>query len=293
MVHPDGPIQRNASVQKQLKKLNTHEKHFLAGLFSGVIQAGVFNPWDRALYLSVKDKRRFLSKANWQQPFTGLSQSLLTRTLSGGLYFPLYDFFNDHYTIYLPLANDSILLSFLAGNSAGAVSGCLLNGFTAIKYQSWGTGDPLLTAARKMYKDGGIRPFTKGMLTTVLRDTTFGGVFASLKFGFFLMLQTDKNSKTTTYPLFPFTVLAAGFATIASAPFNYARNMKYCTPPGDKPPSIQGCITRMFQNAFKSTEPFSYVQQRLRLGWGTTRVAVGMAVGYELYDFAKNVLEAK
>ena len=32
--------------------------HFLCGFFSGLIQAALFNPWDRALYLSViKDRK--------------------------------------------------------------------------------------------------------------------------------------------------------------------------------------------------------------------------------------------
>jgi len=277
------PVRANSS------KL-TYEKELLAGLFSGTIQAGLFNPWDRALYLSVKDRTPFITWSNWNNPYTGLSQSMLTRTLSGGLYFPLYDIVHEYLTSTVKLPSEGILTSFLSGNSAGALSGCILNGFTAIKYHSWGTGDNLLTAASKMFRDGGIRPFTRGMATTVLRDTTFGGIFASLKFGFFLLLVTDKTTKTTMFPMFPFTILAAGTATIVSAPFNYARNMKYCTPPGNKSPSIPGCLKRMLKNARQQESPSSYIQQRLRLGWGTARVAVGMAVGFELYEYAKRQL---
>lgn len=64
---------------------------FLAGLTSGVAVAGLFNPFDRALYLSVLHTRPFLQPVNWSNPYTGFLQSLLGRTLSGGLYFPLYD----------------------------------------------------------------------------------------------------------------------------------------------------------------------------------------------------------
>lgn len=54
-----------------------------AGLTSGVIQAGLLNPWDRALYLSVKDSTAFLSKANWNAPYHGFSQAVVGRAIAG------------------------------------------------------------------------------------------------------------------------------------------------------------------------------------------------------------------
>ena len=59
----------------------------LGGLVSGTASAVLFNPWDRALYLSVVHKRRFLSLSNWKQPFQGFHQAAVQRVLSGGLYF--------------------------------------------------------------------------------------------------------------------------------------------------------------------------------------------------------------
>ena len=53
----------------------------LCGLAAGVAQAGVFNPDDRALYLSIKDSRPFLSKENWTRPYSGFIQSLGGRAL--------------------------------------------------------------------------------------------------------------------------------------------------------------------------------------------------------------------
>ena len=45
--------------------------NLVAGTTVGVLQAVLFNPWDRALYLSVKEKRPFLHRANFTQPFQG------------------------------------------------------------------------------------------------------------------------------------------------------------------------------------------------------------------------------
>ena len=36
-----------------------------------------------------------------------------------------------------------------------------------------------------------------------------------------------------------------------------------------------------------------FLQNRLRLGWGTARVAVGMAVGQYLYEFTKDALDKR
>jgi hypothetical protein len=41
----------------------------LAGTGVGVLQSVLFNPWDRALYLSVKEKRPFLLRANFAHPY--------------------------------------------------------------------------------------------------------------------------------------------------------------------------------------------------------------------------------
>ncbi len=45
--------------------------NLVAGTTVGALQAVLFNPWDRALYLSVKEKRPFLHRANFTQPFQG------------------------------------------------------------------------------------------------------------------------------------------------------------------------------------------------------------------------------
>jgi hypothetical protein len=66
---------------------------FICGIGAGVIQAGIFNPYDRALYLSVKDHRAFLHIENWKSPYSGFFQSIGSRALSGGIYFPVEHLF--------------------------------------------------------------------------------------------------------------------------------------------------------------------------------------------------------
>ncbi len=65
----------------------------MAGICSGVVQVVLFNPYDRALYLSVIHQRKFLHRENWGRSFSdlnkGLLPNLLQRVISYGMYFPL------------------------------------------------------------------------------------------------------------------------------------------------------------------------------------------------------------
>ena len=69
------------------------------GLVSGIAQAGVFNPWDRALYLSQKYDRKFLDFRNFENPMAGVTQTLFQRAISAGLYFPLEEIFKGNYSL--------------------------------------------------------------------------------------------------------------------------------------------------------------------------------------------------
>jgi hypothetical protein len=103
-----------------------NEKKILCGLTSGLVQAFVFNPWDRALYLSVKNDIKFLSINNFKHPFSGVFQTLGSRIISNGLYFPLEEIFRDIFKgIYssLTFASQSPLIKFASGSCAGALNG--------------------------------------------------------------------------------------------------------------------------------------------------------------------------
>ena len=107
---------------------------FGCGLVSGIMQAALFNPWDRALYLSVKHSRSFLHISNFKRPFEGLLQTITQRAISAGFYFPLEQLFMDR--LQTDFGGKSALrpyISFLAGTFAGMTNGLLMNPFTTIK----------------------------------------------------------------------------------------------------------------------------------------------------------------
>lgn len=302
------PLQSIASpISNRYSKTNK----FAAGFLSGIIVAGAFNPWDRALYLSVIHERAFLDRANFKNPYKGFYQALFHRTLSSGLYFPLFDLFEPVYSKHV---DSSLLVHFLAGNTAGAVSGVVLNQFTAIKYASWDAEHGFLSTTRQMWREGGIKPFMKGIVPTVCRDTIFGGIFAVTKEGTSRLIKRASNTNTgklyterakasghfelgSSVIDFMASMVAGAAGTVVSSPFNYVRNIKYSWSAAEQPPSSMTILRNLYiETGVKSQAGgwfagWNHVQDRLRIGWGTARVAVGMAVGYEIYDVCKRFLD--
>ena len=85
---------------------------------------------------------------------------------------------------------------------------------------------------------------------------------------------------------------SSGFiATMLSSPFNFVRNIQYATAKDEKKiPSMMTVMRALYYDGMKESDGgvFKAVQYwmfRLRIGWGTARVAVGMRVtsfGYEI-----------
>lgn len=242
-----------------------------------VTQAALFNPYDRALYLSVKNKRRFLCSKNFQSPYQGFFQSIAARAFSGGLYFPLEHFFR---SLVSPDAPSSF--NFVAGSAAGAANALFLNPASAVKYKTWGrdTNRGVVNEAIGMYAKGGFRPFCNGMLPTLLRDTIFGGCYT------FLRLQVQRQGLSPEHQWVA-NIFSAVVATVASAPFNFARNVQYATKSEKETKGILPILSKLATNVAEQPDYYSQwsvLQNRLRIGWGTARVAIGMAFAHHIYD---------
>ena len=142
------------------KKKQSNSRLLSCGFTSGLLQAVVFHPWDRALYLSVKVyiltygtvlifrmlidcqfvqySRPFLSSPNFAMPMAGALQTLVQRALSSGLYFPLEDIFSMKLRA-MEWDAPSSLLNFIAGTCAGAVNGFVLNPAARVKVWQYHT----------------------------------------------------------------------------------------------------------------------------------------------------------
>jgi hypothetical protein len=293
---------------------------FVCGLTVGVTQAGVFNPMDRALYLSIKNDVPFLTWANFKNPYQGFLQSVGHRAISGGMYFPLEHFFmnllsgsqqlhlvdttstnrnnrnrscSSSSTTSSNASNSTQRLRkdhptssfhhFLAGMAAGTVNALITNPIAAVKYKTWGreVQRGIGTEILHMLRQGGIRPFFNGFIPTVLRDVVFGGCYTFLRLEIHYRLEFRDEYQWIA------NMVAAAVGTILSGPFNLARNVQY----GTHSHVIADPVTHVLRNFVVETrqrptiwEQCRYVQNRLRLGWGTARVAMSMAFGHAMYD---------
>jgi hypothetical protein len=275
---------------------------FFCGLTAGVSQAGLFNPFDRALYLSVKNEVPFLRWENFQQPYQGFFQSVGHRAISGGLYYPLEQFFmtltptNDLETQFGTNAGNhhhnkaasGAFYNFLAGTAAGTANALICNPISAIKYKTWGrdVNRGMFLEIKEMLRKGGLRPFGNGLIPTVARDLVFGGCYT------FLRLELQYRFQLTSETQWMANLVAAALATVVSGPFNLARNVQYATKSRHVADTVQQVLTtlvRETQELPTARLKWRHIQNRLRIGWGTARVAVGMAFGHSVYDHLHGV----
>ena len=81
--------------------------------------------------------------------------------------------------------------------------------------------------------------------------------------------------------------VAAAMATIVSGPFNLARNVQYATRSRNVADPVMDVFFNFFTEVLErptALEKCKHIQNRLRIGWGTTRVALGMSFGHYVYD---------
>lgn len=253
-------------------------KPFCVGMVVGISLAGALNPYDQALYLSILHKRPFLLAANWCHPWGGFRQAVVVRTLSGGLFFPLFDVWH---RAVAPLAGG--LGHVAAGQLTGATTALLMNPLNSVKHRMWGqSGEPMSSIAGQMWRERGAAAFTNGMRSTVIRDSVFGATYAGIR-GFIA---------PGGRPSLAVSVGAASAAAAVASPLNYARNMQFGVTDGQAPPTIGQALRALNADVAarrKSTASWrkaaTYGQMRLGLGWGTLRVGLGMGLGQQLYDF--------
>eukprot|EP00730_Choanoeca_flexa_P018799 TRINITY_DN9160_c0_g2_i1.p1 TRINITY_DN9160_c0_g2~~TRINITY_DN9160_c0_g2_i1.p1 ORF type:complete len:323 (+),score=30.55 TRINITY_DN9160_c0_g2_i1:139-1107(+) len=264
------------------------QNDLVASVVTGTILAGAFNPWDRALYLSVKDDRPFLSRSNFVRPYEGFRQAMAQRIVSGGLYFFLQGLAQDTLQPAMQRHGYSAGDQAMAvGLSAGFANGIMLNQLATVKYYTWnksGRNLSFLSACARMYQQAGIRPFLRGMMATGARDMVFGLTYE--------WIRSRYRDKLSTSALFV-NMTAGAAATVVSGPLNYVRNMQYAASLKQPCPSTWAILSHLFGNARAQSTwmgTLQYLQFRLRIGWGSLRVAVGMSAGQALFDWSRTLM---
>lgn len=295
-------INKKLTEEKKASKKNQFTIHTLSGLFTGAFCAAIFNPWDKALYLSVKHCRPFLSAENFVRPFQGVLQAISQRSFAWGSYYiaqgemkaTLYPYLREE----LGWSDSNAQLAI--GMTAGSISAIVNNPLSMIKYHTWGEEKRHFISSVKLHlKNGSITSLAKGLAPTLTRDIIFGMFYESFRHITFNYAKTltnyEKVQSSSPYIRFVSDMVAAGCGTILSSPFNYVRNMHYATPLGEKPLSTMTTLKQLYtkNSHLPLVSQMNIFRERFRIGWGTARVATGMATGQLVFDNINKMLMKK
>jgi hypothetical protein len=173
----------------------------------------------------------------------------------------------------------------MAGIATGAVSAIIINPLSTIRYKTWGREvnvGMVREAVGMVRKSGSFRPFFNGLAPTLARDVVFGGLYTWLR------LQIQWWGDLPPNKQWEANLIAAGLATVVSGPFNYVRNVQYATRSKDMADGtlqVLRSLARKVSDRPTSLQKLHYLQNRLRIGWGTIRVALGVTFGHSVYDW--------
>ena len=232
---------------------------FYISIIVGIFQAVIFNPIDKAIYNSIINNNALLSRKNWIKPFSGTSNGIYSRIITGGIYFYLLD-----YTKNMDLIQSALTVSL--------TTSIILNPLNVIKYRSYSDNITTYNSLMTNYKKFGLRFLNIGLTSLIARDFIFNCVYLKYK-------------KNNTELIHNCSIICA--ASVISSPFHYLRNMKYYT--ND---SYINICKNLFQDIKKTNQNLKtyFICKRFGLGYGTARTVMGVYSGQVMYSTMKDIL---
>lgn len=170
-----------------------------SGVITGVISAIVFNPLDKAIFISTTKNISFFNRQVWCNSFNGTSNAILSRLVSNGLYFS----FIDHLSQSFSPIQTALTASFLVNVSTNPVN--------LVKFHSWFNNTSTRDSVSFFYKSYGIRGFYIGFPAVFLRDFLFNSSYISFK-------KKDDH-------LFNLALISGSLVIVS--PLNLVKNLKY------------------------------------------------------------------
>lgn len=211
------------------------------------------------------------------------TQFIVTKVLSSGLYFPLYEILNDKFK---PANVNDMLWVMLSGYLAGVGSSIPLNGLNAIKYQCFQNGQAFRATVWNMWRCGGVKSFMRGIGSTSILHAVFGATYASSQHCVKTRWVSRDAGGTNAHEHLG-NIAAGCAAAILTSPLQYARTIAFTAPPDSPAPSIYKSVCNLFQQAAASPHPVKTVIRNLNIGFGTARAGMGMWAGSVFYDAYK------
>lgn len=170
-----------------------------SGVVAGVLSAVVFNPLDKAIFISTTKNISFFNRQVWSNCFNGTSNAILSRLVSSGLYFSFIDHFSQSFS---PIQT-AFTTSFLVNVSTNPVN--------LVKFHSWFNTISTRDSISFFYKSHGIRGFYIGFPAIFLRDFMFNASYISFR-------KKDEHF---------FNLALISGSLIIVSPLNLVKNLKY------------------------------------------------------------------
>jgi len=110
--------------------------------------------------------------------------------------------------------------------------------------------------------------------------------------------QTTIHNKSSSVTKIWIDMNSAFVATMLSSPYNYVRNIQYAVPKDfeGKIPGSSHILKNLITEGLKQKTRWgtiTYWQFQLRIGWGTGRVAVGMAMTSLCWELTTQIFQIK
>lgn len=268
-------------IKNYLKNINLTTKKILFGSIGGLANVILFNPIDRAMYKSVSNHTSLFLIDHWKHPFQGVSNAIFQRILSYGLYYPIYEIFENNTKKYV---TNKKHYTFLSSIMTSCFIEFVTSPISAIKLTNWNTNHKkqLLSLGKKMYSEAGLYAFTRGTVVTVKRGLIWGGTF-----GFLSLNYNDEK-------LIQYDIIYCMFATLLSSYHNYVRCIIYKSPL-DNTKKIKDINRELLEEIKIKCKDMNTLQKikfvlnnKFCVGFGTFRVALGMSISRQIYIFLNN-----
>lgn len=176
-----------------------NQNEVISGITTGVMTAIIFNPIDKAIYVSTTKNLSITNKEVWSKCFKGTFNTIFTRLITSGLYFTFLDKLSASYSPFQTALMTSLVCNFLT------------NPIQLVKFHSWYNNITLNDSFKFIYRNYGIRGFGIGFGSIFLRDVCFNYSYLSLK-------KKDEH----LHNLFVITL-----SLIGVSPLNLIKNKKY------------------------------------------------------------------
>lgn len=233
---------------------------FYISLAIGISQAFIFNPIDKAIYTSIINNNSLFNKDNWKKPFSGATNGIYIKMITGGIYFYLIDYTK---SINLNVYQSSIMISSLTS--------IILNPFNLVRFDSFINKSSTHTSFLKIYKLNKYKLFKTGLEAFIIRDFIFNMIY----------LNYRKDNSTSVYNC---GVICA--ASVISSPFHYLRNIKYY----DYNKSYYEISKDLFNDIKKNQKKTNLICQKFGIGFGTIRTICSIYYGNVMYSTLKQII---